>query len=96
MGRTQLDGDTDARLRAIEAELDDELGLDDEVEAAATGLRRQRPVSFGKMLLGALGVVLAVALALKFVRFIVGIALLVALVAGLLWLIGVLRGGGDD
>lgn len=100
MPESRLDrrsGDSEARLREIEAELDEELGLESEVAIAtvSTSSTKPRP-SFGKIALGVLGALLAWALFGKLVKLIIGLAVIVGLVAAVLWLIGVFRSGRDD
>lgn len=95
----ESDPDREARLKEIEAELDDELGFRETEEIEHEPLLvspKKARWSFGKIALAALGVIVGLAILKRLFGILVVLALIAGLIGVVLWLIGLSKGGGDD
>ncbi|NUQ00066.1 MAG: hypothetical protein HUU35_09465 [Armatimonadetes bacterium] len=98
MGRLSMDeNEREARLRELEAELDDELGLASTagVETTPKKPRRETTLDYGKAALYSLGIALATMIGMKLGGLVIGLSLLAAVGFGIMWLVKQVRGGGD-
>lgn len=95
----ESDPDREARLKQIEAELDDELGFRESVEIEHEPLLaspKKSRWSFGKIALVALGVIVGLALLRPLLRLAILVLVITAIVGLVLWIIGLVKGGGDE
>lgn len=98
MGRLSMDeGEREARLRELEAELDNELGMESTVEVQTSPKKRRREMSidYGKAALYSLGIALATMIGMRLGGLVIGLSLIAAVGFGIMWLVKQFRGGDD-